>query len=81
MDDLIPGGAEVGTEPSDYDPIQLQRGTDVEMEHTTDPLIAREIAMAHLKEDPLYYEKLQTIEKHESLSLRSFLRQVLQEIS
>ena len=37
---------------------ELEAGIKVEMEHTEDPEIAKKIAMDHLSEDPLYYEKL-----------------------
>jgi hypothetical protein len=40
------------------DPWQLQRGIEVEMEHTTDPVTARKIALDHLREHPRYYSKL-----------------------
>jgi hypothetical protein len=56
--ELLPGGEAEGRLPSSFDPQQLRVGTRVEMEHTTDPAIAREIAMDHLVEDPLYYPKL-----------------------
>lgn len=42
---------------------QLRKGIKVEMEHTTDPKIAKEIAMDHLWEDPNYYTKLNKMEK------------------
>ena len=42
--------------------LMLQWGIDVEMEHTDDPQIAREIAMDHLMEDPIYYKKLKEME-------------------
>lgn len=42
---------------------QLKKGVKVEMEHTTDELIAIEIAKDHLMEDPVYYDKLEVIEK------------------
>jgi hypothetical protein len=44
---------------------EFQMGVKVEMEHTTDREVAREIAMDHLYEDPKYYTKLATIEKNE----------------
>jgi len=37
---------------------QLAVGTKHEMEHTTDPKVARKIAADHLGEDPDYYRKL-----------------------
>lgn len=42
---------------------QLVKGIKVEMEHTTDKDIAREIALDHLKEDPKYYDKLAKVEE------------------
>lgn len=59
----IPGGLAEGKSPSDFDPTELAKGTKVEMEHTTDPMVAQEIAMDHLTEDPDYYIKLAKIEK------------------
>lgn len=41
---------------------QLAMGIAVEKEHTTDPALAREIALDHLKEDPEYYSKLNKME-------------------
>ena len=42
---------------------ELRRGIQVEMEHTKDPQVAREIALDHLGEDLDYYKKLSKIEK------------------
>lgn len=42
---------------------QIRRGTNHELEHTTDRAIARKIAMDHLKEDPRYYTHLTKMEK------------------
>jgi len=39
-------------------------GIKVELEHTDDIYIAREIAMDHLAEDPDYYNKLKKIHNH-----------------
>lgn len=61
-EDIIPGGLADAFSPNDFDPKQLKAGIKVELEHTNDPKIAREIAMDHLTEDPLYYQKLKTIE-------------------
>jgi len=41
---------------------QLTKGIKVEMEHTKDSRIAREVAMDHLVEDPKYYDKLADME-------------------
>jgi hypothetical protein len=61
--DKIPGGKADGKKPSDYDKKAMAEGKKEEMEHTSDPKIAEEIAMDHLEEDPKYYKKLKTIEK------------------
>ena len=37
---------------------QINKGTEVEMEHTSDSDFAHEIAMDHVIEDPKYYDKL-----------------------
>lgn len=60
--DRIPGGLAAGRRPSDFDRFALVKGTAVELEHTSDPRIAQEIAMDHLTEDPRYYEKLAKME-------------------
>jgi hypothetical protein len=60
--DLIPGGLADKKKPEDFDYEQLQNGIKVELEHTSDPEIAQEIAMDHLTEDDKYYDKLETIE-------------------
>lgn len=59
--DQLPGGLADDLTPVDFDPVALARGTKVELEHTSDPVIATEIAMDHLTEDSDYYEKLATI--------------------
>lgn len=51
-------GRSYGKQPSALDPRQLRIGTEVEFEHTSEPRIARQIAMDHLVEDPHYYDKL-----------------------
>ena len=56
--DRLPGGKASGMSPRAFDPEQLKIGMRVELEHTPDPRIAREIAMDHLAEDPTYYTKL-----------------------
>jgi hypothetical protein len=61
-EERIPGGMAEGKNPDDFNPEALAEGTRVEMEHTDDPGVAREIAMDHLVEDPEYYVKLRAIE-------------------
>lgn len=55
----IPGGKAEGRNARWVNPRQLRLGIKTEMEHTSDPDIAREIALDHLiGEDPKYYTKL-----------------------
>ena len=42
---------------------EFKKGIAVEMEHTTDRQVAKEIALDHLFEDPKYYTKLSSVEK------------------
>lgn len=60
--DKMEGGLADNYSPSDFNPNKLKAGIKVEMEHTEDEKVAREIAMDHLTEDINYYEKLETIE-------------------
>ena len=57
--EMLPGGLSEGHKETDYDPAALAKGIKVEMEHTTDEEVAKEIAMDHLTEDPAYYDKLE----------------------
>jgi hypothetical protein len=71
-EDKIPGGLAKGMTLNDIakkhnisvDTIvkDLKKGMKVEMEHTTDVNVAKEIAFDHLYEDPKYYDKLAKIE-------------------
>lgn len=70
----IPNGKSAGMTPDMFDPTQLAIGTRVEMEHTTDRQVAQRIAMDHLVEDPLYYQKLRTIHLDGAILTRSSLR-------
>lgn len=57
--EALVGGRAAGMRPEDFDPVELRRGTEHELEHTGDERVAQEIAMDHLAEDPLYYRKLE----------------------
>jgi hypothetical protein len=46
----------------------LKKGMKVEMEHTTDVNVAKEIAFDHLFEDPKYYDKLAKMENENILT-------------
>jgi hypothetical protein len=60
--DKMPGGKGDKLTEKDVDPEEFAMGLKVEMEHTTDKEIAREIALDHLAEDPKYYTKLKKVE-------------------
>jgi hypothetical protein len=45
-----------------YDPEELKKGIEVELEHTNYRAIATIIAKHHLAEDPKYYTKLASVE-------------------
>ena len=63
-EELIPGGLAEGMEPEDFDQDQLDKGTEVEMEHTESMEVAQEIAMDHLVEMPEdYYDRLEAMEE------------------
>jgi hypothetical protein len=57
----IPSGLSQYKQPKDFDQAQLRAGMKVEMEHTSDSRIAKEIAMDHLTEDKEYYIKLKKV--------------------
>jgi hypothetical protein len=61
----VPGGLADKKCPGDFDSDQLAKGTKVEFEHTDDKELAQEIAMDHLEEDPVYYDKLARMESGE----------------
>ncbi len=53
--DFLQGGLGDDADIGQFDPKQVSKGIEVEMEHTDNPLIAIEIVMDHLVEDPKYY--------------------------
>lgn len=64
-DDFLAGGKADDADDGEFDPGQLRKGQHVELEHTDNPAVALEIAKDHLREDPLYYDKLERMEKGE----------------
>jgi 2'-5' RNA ligase len=60
--DQIPGGLADDKTEADFDPKDLEEGANVELEHTKNIELAREIAMDHLVEDKDYYRKLKKME-------------------
>ena len=70
--EFILGGLADGKRCSEFPQDQLKKGIKVEMEHTNDPKIAREIAKDHLTEDPKYYDHLEEMEKKYMADKRYF---------
>ena len=64
-DDFLVGGKADDAKDGEFDPGQLRKGQHVELEHTDNPAVALEIAKDHLREDPLYYDKLERMEQGE----------------
>jgi len=60
--DQIEGGLADDADVMDFDADQIAKGIKVEMEHTSDPQQALEIAMDHLMEIPDYYDHLEDME-------------------
>lgn len=62
--DRIKGGYADGIPDNKFNKNQLRKGIKVEMEHTNNPKIAKEIAKDHLVEIPNYYTHLEKMEKN-----------------
>jgi len=60
--DKIEGGKADKKVPSDFPKKDIEKGIRVELEHTSDPEIAKEITMDHLKEHKDYYIGLKHME-------------------
>jgi Protein of unknown function (DUF5661) len=66
-------GDEIGVDWEQFDLEQFRRGMDVEFEHGShdpqtdvtgdDPIVTGRIALAHMKEFPDYYERLEVMER------------------
>lgn len=59
----LQGGLADNIHSSNFAQKQIEKGTKIEMEHTNDPKIAREIAKDHLMENDHYYDHLEEMEK------------------
>jgi hypothetical protein len=72
--DVVPGGLAKGLSLNDIAEKHgvsvdmmvagFKKGIAVEMEHTTDREVAKEITLDHLFEDPKYYDKLAKVEEY-----------------
>lgn len=60
--EILPGGLADKVPDNKFNPANLAQGMKVEKEHTSSPILAKEIAKDHLKEDPNYYNKLKMME-------------------
>lgn len=67
--DMLPGGLADNKKPKDFNTKDLTAGIKIEMEHTNNKNLAREIAMDHLTEDPNYYKKLKEVEKQDRIEV------------
>ena len=61
--DILPGGKADNMADADFNKKKLNHAKKHEMEHTTNPAIAKEVAKDHLIEDENYYKKIEKIEK------------------
>ena len=66
---------EKGYVEEDADKKELEMGIKVEMEHTTDPVISKRIALDHLAEIPDYYTRLLKMEKDAGIDIESEMEQ------
>lgn len=72
IEDVLSGGLGDNQPDKKYDPDQLEKGIRVELEHTNNPELAKEIAKDHLEESKdfrdgnggKYYDKLEDIEEN-----------------
>ena len=72
-------GDSIGVDWSKFDVEQFRAGTDVEYEHGVvdpqtdvtgdDPIVTGKIALAHMKEFPDYYERLERMEREAAAEL------------
>lgn len=60
--DKLKGGISDDKVPSDFSKKDIERGVSVELEHTNDPDLAKEIAIDHLDEHKDYYISLEHME-------------------
>ena len=67
--DLLPGGQADNVSDAKFNKKKLRYAQKHEMEHTTNPGMAKELAKDHMLEDKNYYKKLEKIEK-KSAALR-----------
>ena len=67
-EDKVKGGRADKMKPEDFSASELKMGIKIEMEHTDDATLAKEIAMDHLEEIPDYYTRLKKMEKEAGIT-------------
>jgi hypothetical protein len=72
--DVLPGGKADNMPDADFDKKKLEHAKKHEMEHTSNPAIAKEVAKDHLLEDSNYYKKIEKIEKLSKLMKAATVR-------
>jgi hypothetical protein len=75
--DILPGGKADSMSDAAFNKKKLNHAKKHEMEHTTNPAIAKEVAKDHLVEDENYYKKIEKIEKLSALLKISTVRTVM----
>jgi hypothetical protein len=78
LDEALRAGDAIGVDWTRCDVEQLRKGMDVEREHGShdpqtdvthdDPILTAKIALAHIKEFPDYYERLERMEREAELA-------------
>lgn len=71
--DVLDGGLGDEKIPTDFNPDEVLKGIEVEMEHTNNPKIALDIALDHLTEIPDYYTRLNAMETDAETNLTNKL--------
>lgn len=68
-------GGKVKDKPEEaFTPESIQKGIEVEKEHTNNEEIAKKIALDHLSEDPMYYDKLTKMEAGDYEGLEQLIK-------
>jgi hypothetical protein len=58
----VPGGLADDKKDTDFDSKELDMGVEVELEHTNDRELSKDISKDHLEEFPNYYTELKKME-------------------
>jgi hypothetical protein len=58
----VPGGLADDKKDTDFDSKELDMGIEVELEHTNDRSLSKDISKDHLEEFPNYYTELKKME-------------------